>query len=224
MTGKLIIIEAVDGSGKATQAGKLYGRLQGEGYRVRLVEYPDYKGESSALVRMYLRGDFGKKPGDVNPYAASIFYTVDRYASYKKAWERFYQSGGIVLADRYTTSNMVHQGAKIRDRVEKEKYLAWLWHLEFKIYQLPVPDSVIFLDMPVHLSHQLMEGRANKITGEKEKDIHEKSRGFLVDSYENACYLAGHYGWHRVMCGSGSGLKSIEEIHQEVYRAVKEVL
>ena len=222
--GKLIVLEACDGSGKATQTKKLYDRLIKEGYRTIKIEYPNYNSQSSALIKMYLNGEFGDKAEDVNPYAASTFYAVDRYASFKKEWEDFYNSGGIILADRYTTSNMVHQAAKINDGKEKHEYLDWLWELEFKLMGLPVPHKVIFLDMPPEYSKQLMMNRKNKFTGEKEKDIHEKDENYLIHSYNNACEIADKYDWHKICCVSNKTIKTIDEIHEEIYNAVTKSL
>ena len=138
--GKLIIIEAGDGSGKATQTKKLYERLLAEGRKVHKVEFPDYEADGSMLVRMYLRGDFGGHAEDVNAYAASTFFAADRYASYRMKWQQYYEAGDIILADRYTTSNMVHQAVKLTDPEEREKFLAWLWDYEFNKLGLPVPE------------------------------------------------------------------------------------
>ncbi|MGI6677948.1 MAG: dTMP kinase [Dehalobacterium sp.] len=224
MKGKLIIIESgVDSSGKATQTQLLFQRLEKESYPVKKVEFPNYQSPSSALVKMYLNGDFGKNPGDVDPYVSSTFYAVDRYASYKTNWEEFYTRGGIILADRYTTSNMVHQGAKLGGK-DKDRYLEWLWDLEFNIYQLPVPDGVIFLDMPTEYSHRLMDKRKNKCIGGMEQDIHEQNKAYLESSYENALYVAKKYNWLRVSCVEGDRLRSIEEIHEDVYRYAKKLI
>jgi dTMP kinase len=200
--GKMVIIESgSDASGKATQSEKLFIRLKNEGYNVRKIEFPNYKSESSALVKMYLNGDFGKNPGDVDPYVASTFYAVDRYASFKTDWGKFYLSGGIIIADRYTTSNMVHQAAKITEH-DKNRFLDWLWNLEFEMYKLPIPDCVVFLDMPPKWSEELMKGRENKITGGMEKDIHESNREYLIDSYNNAKYIAQKYNWSTINCAN----------------------
>lgn len=224
MKGKLIIIEGgSDGSGKATQTKKLYQRLQSEGVQIKKVEFPNYESESSALVKMYLRGDFGKNPGDVSPYISSTFYAVDRYASFKTDWEKDYLAGTLILSDRYTTSNMVHQAAKLSG-LEKDIYLDWLWQLEFQLYHLPVPDCVIFLDVPPDISQELMRARANKFTGEEEKDIHERNQEYMKNSYENAQYVANKYNWRRISCADGNRLKSIDEIHEEIYAAVLDVL
>lgn len=223
MKGKLFIIESgTDGSGKATQAKKLFDRLKEEGYLVRKVEYPNYQSDSSALIKMYLNGEFGNNPEDVNAYAASMFYAVDRFASYQKAWKAFYEAGGIVVADRYTTSNMVHQASKLQSIEEKNAYLDWLWDVEFIKCGLPVPDEVIFLDVDPAVSMALMQNRSNKYTGEDKKDIHEKNRGYLQKSYENARWIAEKYGWTPIQCVGKGALKSIEEIHEEIYRVIKQ--
>lgn len=221
MKGNLIIIEAgSDASGKATQTKRLFTRMKNERYNIRKVEYPNYKSSSSALVKMYLNGEFGYRPEDVNAYAASTFYSVDRYASYTKEWKRYYQNGGIVLADRYTTSNMVHQASKLEDEEERNKYLDWLWDLEFVKLGLPVPDMVIFLDVPPVISNGLMCNRNNKITGGSKKDIHESDSEYLRKTYVNACRIAEKYNWKRIQCIEGSFLRSIEDIHDEIYNYV----
>jgi len=149
MKGKLIIIESgADASGKATQTNKLYERLVQEGYKVKKITFRTMTAILQLWLKMYLNGDFGKDPNDVSPYVASTFYAVDRFASYRTEWGQAYNDGWIILADRYTTSNMVHQAAKIKDMEEKDRFLDWLWNFEFEIYKLPVPDCVIFLDMP----------------------------------------------------------------------------
>lgn len=222
MNGKLIILEAGDGSGKATQSRMLYERLAADGYPVRKVEYPNYASDSSALIKMYLDGRFGSKPEDVNAYAASTFYAVDRFASYKTDWESFYQDGGIIVADRYTTSNMVHQAVKLTDATEREAYLDWLWDLEFGKMGLPVPDQVIFLDMPPAYSQALRQERSSQ-TGVA-ADIHEQDEAYLRHCYNNYLALAEKYGWQRIDCVDAAGLRSMEAIHADVLRAVRTVL
>lgn len=217
VNGKVIVIEACDASGKATQTKKLFERLVEEEYNVRKVEFPNYESKSSALVKMYLNGEFGGSPEDVNPYVASTFYAVDRFASYKKEWEKFYKEGGIIIADRYTTANMVHQASKIEDQDEKEKFLDWLWDFEFVKFGLPVPNCVIFLDMPPKFSQKLMEERKNKFTGGQQKDIHEKDSKYLTESYINSCGVAKKYNWKKINCVKEDIIKSIDEIQKEIY-------
>lgn len=224
MKGKLIIIEGVDSSGKATHAKMLYERLLGENNNVKKVEFPNYSSQSSALVEMYLNGDFGDKPEDVNPYAASVFFAIDRFASYRTLWKNFYDNGGIVVSDRYTMSNMIHQAAKIIDSAEKKAFLDWLWDLEFVKLGIPVPDSVIFLDMPPEYAISLMKDRKNKFTGQNEKDIHENNIEYLLESYYNACDIAKLYDWNRVYCVKDGKIKDIADIHKDIYSIVKQVI
>lgn len=224
MSGKLIIIESgSDASGKATQSELIYEKLKNEGVKVRKVQYPNYESESSTLVKMYLRGDFGKNADDVDAYIASTFFTADRYASYKTEWEDFYKEGGVVIADRYTTSNMVHQASKMAVE-DRDKYLDWLDDYEYGMFKMPRPDVVIFLNVPVEFSRKLMANRMNKFTGEKEKDIHERDAEYLERTYRNSLYIADKYGWKIVECIKDGELRSIDDINNEIYKIVHEVL
>lgn len=222
--GKLIVIEGLDSSGKQTQTELLCKALSEKNIPVKKVSFPCYDEPSSALVKMYLAGEFGQEAESVNPYAASSFYAVDRYASFKKDWETFYNDGGIVVADRYTTSNMIHQAGKIKDVQERDAYLKWLYEYEFSYLQLPEPDAVLFLEMEPEVSARLMKERANKITGSMEKDIHEKDKNHLMNSYESAVYVAEKFGWKRVKCVKDDVLRTIEDIHGEILeRTLKEL-
>ena len=219
--GKLIIIEAGDGSGKATQTKALYEHLVADGKRVHRVEFPDYGSDSSALVRMYLGGRFGEHADDVNAYAASTFFAVDRYASFQLKWKKYYEAGDIILADRYTTSNMVHQAVKLTDETERNDFLDWLWNFEFGKLGLPVPDLVVFLDMDPAVSDRLIAARA-KAT-QQDRDIHEKDRSYLHRCHTAYEVLAEKYGWQRIRCSSYGEPRNREEIHQDVYAAVKKM-
>ena len=221
--GKLITIEAGDGSGKATQTKALYDRLLAEGYQVLKVEYPDYQSESSALVRMYLGGEFGQQAENVSAYGASSFFAVDRYASYLLKWRQAYEAGWIILADRYTTSNMVHQAVKLKDSAEREEFLTWLWDFEFGRLQLPVPDRVIYLDMPPEISDRLINSRAAKDSS-RQKDIHEKDTSYLHHCHRAYNEVAEKYGWVKISCAQQGNLRTVKDIHEDVYQAVKEIL
>ena len=221
--GKLITIEAGDGSGKATQTKALYDRLLAEGYQVLRVEYPDYQSESSALVRMYLGGEFGQQAENVSAYGASSSFAVDRYASYLLKWRQAYESGWIMLADRYTTSNMVHQAVKLKDSAEREEFLTWLWDFEFGRLQLPVPDKVIYLDMPPEISDRLINSRAAKDSS-RQKDIHEKDTSYLHHCHRAYNEVAEKYGWVKISCAQQGNLRTVQDIHEDVYQAVKEIL
>ena len=221
--GKLIVIEGTDSSGKETQTKKLYERLLSEGKNVRKISFPNYDSPACEPVKMYLAGKFGDNASKVNPYPISTTYAIDRYASYKMDWGNFLQNGGIIITDRYTTSNMVHQASKIEDKEEKEKYLQWLEDLEYNKMELPKPDMVIFLNMPTDMAAKLMAERKNKITGESQKDIHEKNKEYLKKSYDNACEIAKKYNWQEIKCVNKE-LKSIEDIGEEIYNLVSSLL
>lgn len=222
--GKLIVIEGTDSSGKETQTKKLYERLANEVEKVRKISFPNYESPACEPVKMYLAGAFGDNALNVNPYPVSTMFAIDRYASYKMDWESFYNAGGIIVTDRYTTSNMVHQASKIENIDEKSKYLGWLEDLEYNKMGIPKPDLVIFLNMPTETAVKLMEARKNKITGEEKKDIHEKDTSYLKKSYDNACDIAKKYNWQEIKCVENKRLKTIEEIGEEIYTLVKEIL
>ncbi len=219
--GRLIVIEGLDGSGKATQAQLLAAHLKEKGLSVRKITFPDYASDSSALVKMYLAGQFGPHPDDVNAYAASSFYAVDRYASYKTSWGGFYEQGGIVIADRYTTSNAVHQCSKLPPD-QWESFLRWLFDYEFHLLGLPTPDAVIYLQVDPAVSQKLMTARYHG--DESKKDVHEKDTAYLARSREAAEYCAAHLGWHTVHCTQRGAMRSIEDIQAEVQSIVQEKL
>ena len=221
--GKLITIEAGDGSGKATQTRALMEHLVKDGYRVVKVEYPDYKSDSSALVKMYLGGEFGEHAEDVDAYGASTFFAVDRYASFHLNWKQAYEDGAIILADRYTTSNMVHQAVKLTDPIEREEFLTWLWDFEFGKLKLPVPDVVVYLDMDPEVSDRLINERAAH-NADRKKDIHEKDTNYLHRCHDAYNWVAAKYGWEKVVCSKDGQPRSIEEIHKDVYSAVRRYL
>ena len=213
MNGKLIVIEGLDGSGKATQAKLLAQTLAENGERVKKITFPDYESESSALVRMYLHGEFGSRPGDVNAYAASAFYAVDRFASFKKDWGEVYQSGGLIIADRYATSNGIHQCSKLDESLWDE-YLAWLEDFEYKKLGIPAPDTVIYLKADTDISQKLMSGRYGG--DESKKDIHEGDIEYLKRSQKAAAYCAQKLGWKTVECVKNGKMRAIEDIHNEI--------
>jgi len=222
--GKIIVIEGLDGCGKQTQSEKLYQRLKEENYKVMKIAYPRYENPSSSLVKMYLSGEFGKDPSQISPYIASTFYAVDRYASYKQDYEDFYKNGGILILDRYVTANMVHQAGKIDDIEERDKFLKWLWDFEFNLFGIPVPDKVFLLNIPPEVSQKLMAERENKFSHEKEKDIHESNKEYLNKMYDSACYLIEKFNWNEINCTKEGNLRTIEDIHEEIYKKALEVL
>ena len=223
--GKLIIIESgTDGSGKATQTLELCNSLIKEYTNVKKITFPNYDSPACQPVKMYLNGEFGTDPTKVNPYAASTFYAIDRYASYMKEWGEFYNNGGIIISDRYVSSNMVHQATKMNNKEEREKYLDWLYDLEFNKFELPKPDCIIFLDLKPEISEKLRENRMNKITGESEKDIHENNIEYMNMCYKNSIEIANKYNWNIVRCYEDNKIKSIDNIKNEIYKVVKKYI
>lgn len=215
---KIFVIDGTDGSGKQTQLEKLIEKFEEEGISYAKYSFPRYENASSSLVKMYLSGEFGEDAQAISPYVASIFFSVDRYACYKQEMEKAIADGKIILLDRYTTANMVHQAGKITDAIERDKFLDWLYDLEFNIMGLPEPTEVFFLDMPVEKSEELMKNRRNKITNEMKKDIHEKNQKHLKAAYEAGIYVAQKYGWYHVKCiDERNNIRSIEDIHQEIF-------
>ena len=219
--GKLFVIDGTDGSGKQTQFNKLAERLEQEGIDYMKLSFPRYDNPSSTLVKMYLEGEFGQNAKEISPYIASTFYAADRYASYKQEFGEYYNKGGIILADRYTTANMVHQAGKIQDKAEREKFLNWLWDFEFNLYGIPVPTEVFFLNMPPEYALKLMENRENKITHDMKKDIHERDKNHIIDSYNAACDLVDKYGWYEVKCVKDQKIRTMEDIHEEIFEEVR---
>ena len=215
--GKLFVIDGTDGSGKQTQFNRLQAKLSEHGINYKTISFPNYDSPSSSLVKMYLSGEFGTNAKEISPYIASTFYAVDRYATYQKELKEYYENGGIILADRYVTANMVHQAGKIKDKNERKKFLDWLWDLEFNLYKIPVPTKAFFLNMPTEYALRLIENRENKFTKEKEKDIHERDTQHLIDSYNAACEVAKEYNWCEIQCVKNNKLRTIEEIGEELY-------
>jgi len=218
MNGKLIVIEGLDGSGKSTQTELIKERIIQSGSVVKQIKLPDYDSDSSALVKMYLGGCFGSDPKAVNTYAASLFYTVDRFANYTNVWKEDYLNGAVILADRYATSNAVHQMVKL-EKDKWDEYLSWLEDIEYNKVAVPKPDVVIFLDMPVEVSQTLMTGRYNG--EESRKDVHEADVGYLKACHESAMYASEKLGWFVVHCADGDSPRSIEDINDEVFSIIK---
>ncbi len=215
--GTLIILEAGDASGKETQTRLLYERLKSEGRDVTRVSFPNYDSDSSALVKMYLRGDFGAQAADVDAYAASAFFAVDRYASFHTKWGEAYRRGGVIISDRYTTSNLAHQAVKLDNEKARHEYFSWLEDFEYVRLGLPRPNLVVFLDMPPEISDCLLAARAKETDA---ADIHEKDKNYLHHVYDAYVKAARLFGWTRIACGEGARPRKPEDIADEVYQAV----
>lgn len=215
--GKLIVIEGTDGSGKSTQFRLLTDRLESEQVKFQKLVFPQYSEPSSALIRMYLGGEFGKSPSDVNAYAASAFYSVDRYASYRKVWGKWYEEGGLVVSDRYTTSNAVHQASK-EPEDKRENFLNWLYDFEYDKLGLPRPDLVIYLDVPTDFTEKMLRHRETET--HTHADIHEQDMQYLATCRRMGRAAAEHYGWTVIRCVRDGAMRSMEDIHEEIYRHV----
>lgn len=218
---KLVVLEGLDGSGKSTQFEKLSEYLKNNGVKQKAISFPDYDQPSSALVKMYLNGEFSKSAKDVNAYAASSFYAVDRYASFKKFWEKDYNDGVFILAARYVTSNCIYQVVKL-DESHWDEYLDWLDEYEYGKLGLPKPDMVIFLDMPIEISQKLMSGRYDG--DESKKDIHESNVEFLKSCRRAALYTAKKQGWKIIDCSDKGEALSIDEIHNKLKELIDSII
>ena len=215
--GKLIVLEGTDGSGKSTQFRLLTQHLEQDHRQFQKLVFPQYSEPSSALIRMYLGGEFGTNPADVNAYAASAFYAVDRYASYKKVWSSWYENGGLIVSDRYTTSNAVHQASK-EPAESQEAFLKWLYEFEYDKLGLPQPDLVIYLDVPTAFTEAMMRRREQDT--HTQADIHEQDLAYLATCRNTGRTAARYYGWTVIDCVRDGKMRSIEDIHEEIYRHV----
>lgn len=218
--GKLIVIEGLDGSGKSTQLNLLPQSLSKAGIDSRTVSFPNYESDSSALVKMYLNGEFGTHPSDVNAYAASAFYAVDRFASFKTDWGQYYLNGGTVISGRYTTSNAVHQASKMQPEYW-DGFLTWLYDFEYVKMGIPKPDKVIFLDMPIEVSQKLLTSRYNG--NDEKKDIHERDTEYLEHCRKAAIYTAKFSNWEIISCAQGGQVRSIDDIAKDVAAAALKI-
>ncbi len=221
MKGFIIGIEGTDGSGKQTQTNKLLERLLSDGKDVIRQSFPNYESESSGPVRMYLNKELSETSDEISAYQASMFYAVDRFCTYKAGFGKEYNKGKIIIMDRYVQSNMLHQACKISDLQERDKFLNWLEDIEFDLFELPKPDIVVFLDMPVEVNLKLMEGRQFK-TGNT-KDLHEQDSTHLEKAYNAGKYVAQKYGWLVISCVDKDGnVRTREDIHEEIYSKIKD--
>ena len=215
MSGKLIVLEGTDGSGKATQARMMGQRLQREGIAFREIDFPRYGNPFAEPANLYLHGALGSEPGDVNAYASSVLFAVDRFASYKEEWGTFYEQGGVVIANRYTTSNAVHQAVKCAPE-ERGDFLRWLDDFEHEKLGLPRPDLVLYLDMPTQRAVELLRRRESDTN--THADIHELDTQYLAACRECALQAAGLLGWKVISCVDQDGqVRSIQDIQQEVW-------
>lgn len=216
-----IVIDGLDGCGKSTQMKLLREYFDSKGLMYKSIKLPDYDSPSCSLVNMYLSGEFGQKAEDVNAYTATAFFAVDRYANFALKWKEDYERGVNIIADRYTTSNALHQASKLQGE-ERDKFLDWLWDFEYEKLGLPKPDCVIYLDMPIEISQKLMTGRYDG--EESKKDVHERDMNYLHHCRESALYTAEKCGWEVIKCGENSTPFSIERINKEIISVINKHL
>jgi dTMP kinase len=221
MSGHLITLEGLDGSGKTTQMELLENNFPERGIHLRRVKFPVYEKPFSAPVRMYLNGDFGKDPDDVNAYASSVLFAVDRFASFRTMWHKDYENGALILADRYTTSNMIYQLPKL-PKEEWDSFISWLQDLEYEKLGLPKPDLTVYLDMPPEISQTFLDRRCKR-SGEQ-KDIHERDVTYLNQCHKSAAFAARKLGWQTVACAEGGSPKSRETVHAEIVKIISAAL
>lgn len=214
----LIVIEGVsDCIGKSTQVKELYKRLEQDGKDVIYHHFPSYGESGACLVEMYLNGKLGNRE-NINPYAVSTFFAMDRFCVYKNKLERELNNNKIVLLDRYTTSNLIYQGA-LFEREEKEDFLDYVSDFEYNKLGLKRPDLVIFLKLDKDDVNTLRENRDNE-----SKDVNEKDLNFLDKVYDNSLYVASKYSFKIIECSKDGKLRSIDDINEEIYSIVKSVI
>ena len=221
MNGKLIVLDGLDGCGKSTQFERIKNYLNETNQKYKAISFPEYDKPSSALIKMYLGGEISANANDINAYAASSFYAVDRYVSYKKYWEENYKNGELILASRYITSNAIHQMAKM-DKSLWDDFIKWLFDYECNKLGMPYPDTVIFLDMPTSVSQKLLLKRYDG--DENKKDIHESNIDYLNACRESALYAASKLGWKVVKCSQDNEPLPIEVIAKNIQNIIKESL
>ncbi len=224
MKGKLIVIAGTDGSGKGTQVKLLVEKIKKNGYDVEITDFPRYGHKSAGMVEEYLNGKFGSAK-EVGPYRASIFYACDRYAA-SFQMRKWLEEGKIIVSNRYVSANVGHQAGKIKNIKERNRYLDWLFNLEFNIFGIPRPDKNILLYMPPEIGQQLVDQKDLReyIENNKMKDIHEEDLKHLRDSADAYLYAADKYGWDKIDCAPNNKLRTIYNISQELWEKVKPLI
>ena len=215
--GKIIVIEGLDGSGKYTQSKILSDKLTYLGKDVKMISMPNYDSESSGPVRMYLNSQISSDPKTVNPYATSSFFAVDRFINYFCDWKMFYDNeDSIIICDRYTTSNMIYQLAKV-DRERWDSFLNWIDEYEYKHLKIPRPDLVIYLKVSVNISHRLIASRSSSY------DLHESNLNFLRICEKAADFSSKKFDWKVINCSPDEiDIMPLELISSQVFKIVKD--
>ncbi|MDR1240525.1 MAG: thymidylate kinase [Oscillospiraceae bacterium] len=221
--GKIIVIEGLDGSGKKTQSRILADQLSERGHNVKIISIPNYKSLSSGPLRIYLQGGLSENAFDVNAYAASSFFAVDRFINYIKFWKDFYQKkDSILICDRYTTSNMIYQLAKIK-RECWDEFLEWLIEYEYKKLEIPEPDAVVYLKIPLKISQELMKIRYKGDISRR--DLHESDEKYLVECELAAQYSSRKFNWNIIDClDKNEKIDTTERISNKILKIAKSII
>lgn len=227
---KIFVIEGTDGSGKQTQTELTYTKLKKDNIPVFRTSFPNYESKSSEPVKMYLNGELSTNANDIKEKPASVLYAVDRFITYTTMIKPYYEDDStLILLDRYVSSNLLHQGAKIIARNEPyenlDEYQKWLYNLEFEDIGIPKPSKVFFLYLPAKEAIKAMDTRKNKITHEDKKDIHESDNSHIFNAAKSGYYLANKLGWNIINCLDSNGdRRSPEDINEEIYSILKSEL
>lgn len=222
--GKLIVLDGIDGSGKATQVNLLEERLRKEGVKVKTIDFPRYEDNFfGKLIGEYLSGIYGDFI-KVDPKLASVLYAADRFESSKKIQD-WLDSGFIVLADRYATANQIHQGGKIDNQKKRKEFLSFLDTMEYSVFKIPRPDLVIYLDVPFEVSKVWLQKKVaqrKKTYLKGRKDVAEDNLLHLKNSRNSALLLQKqNKNWEKVVCCKGMVCLPPEGVHEEVYKIIK---
>jgi dTMP kinase len=220
-----IVIDGSDGSGKATQLKELIKHLKKSGVKTAIVDFPRYDKPASFFVREYLNGKYGSLK-EMGPYKSSIFYALDRFdaASEIRKWLK---EGRVVIANRYVSSNMAHQGAKILKSAERRKYFNWNYSLEYEIFGIPKPNLTIVLNVPATIAQGLVDKKGSReYIGGVKRDIHEANLQHLKRAEATYKELIGLYpkDFRLIMCVESKRLLSVPEVHEKVWDMVKKVI
>lgn len=217
--GKIIVVESnTDGAGKQTQTEEIYKYLREKGEKVVKFSFPNYNSDSSYFVKKYLNGEFGDDAKNINAYIASTFFAVDRYLTYIKEIKKYYDEDYYILMDRYVTSNIIYQAAKMENKNKIDEFINWNKELEYNKYNLPKPNYVIFLYMDLKESEKLRKSRKAKLEG---KDIHEQNNEYLKKVSDNSLYICETEKWIKIECVKNDKLKEILEIKEEIIKKIK---
>ena len=220
--GKLIVVEgACDGIGKSTQFGLLQEHLTQDGATVASHHFPSYNTFHGRPVEEYLHGTFGK-PSELSPYFVNSLYAQDRAVTWITGLKDIYDAGGIIVLDRYTTSSLIYQSSVIENPEERESFINYIYDYEYNKLGIPKPDLVIFLHAPFELVRELKSKR--KENDGIKNDIHERDLMFMKNVSDTSISIANRFNWSYIECMEDNKMRSVEEIHEDIYKKVKKLI